>query len=329
MASAVRAAPPFPRSILVLKPSSLGDVVHTLPAVAALRRHFPHARIAWMVNPEWAPLLEGNPSIDAVLPFPRSRFRGPLGPLRLLPWARDFATEAASDLVLDFQGLLRSAFIGKLCRIRHFHGLSDAREGARFFYDATARVTPSQHAVDRYLALVASLGVPVPRPLEWPLPAAPLPEGFDADRPFIALHPFSRGQGKSLSLPDLETLCRSLAPLRLVLLGRFESPLPPSLSSLPHLENWLNRTSLPQLVSLLRQASWTISVDSGPMHIAAALSPRLLSIHTWSDPQRVGPYPPEAWIWQNGSLFQRGQPTRTLPAPSPEKAAEWLLAHVS
>ncbi len=125
-----------PGSILVLKPSSLGDVVHTLPAVSALKRRWPSTSIRWLVNPEWAPLLRGNPAVEETLLFPRQSFRGPAGPWRLLQWARAFGPAAAADLVLDFQCLLRSALVGRFCRRTRFYGLSDAREGARFFYDA-------------------------------------------------------------------------------------------------------------------------------------------------------------------------------------------------
>src|SRR5207244_10616905 len=63
-----------------------------------------------------------------------------------------------------------------------------------------------------------------------------------------------------------------------------------------------NQTSLLQLIWLIRAAHFIVSVDSGPMHIAAALTDRLLSIHTWTDPRRVGPYNPNAWVWKNGQL---------------------------
>jgi heptosyltransferase-1 len=309
-----------PRSILVLKPSSLGDVVHTLPAVSALKRRWPSASIRWLVNPEWAPLLLGNPAVDETLLFPRQSFRGLAGPWRLLQWARAFGPAGAADLVLDFQGLLRSALVGRFCRRTRFYGLSDAREGARFFYDATVPVHSGMHAVDRYLALAQAVGAPATLPLEWPLPAASLPTGFAAETPFVAIHPFSRGKGKSLSLPQLHALCEALAPLRVVLVGRSEE----TPAALPHVENWLNRTDLLELTALLRKATWTLSVDSGPMHIAAALSPRVVSIHTWSDPNRVGPYPQEAWVWQNGILFQRGSPETRLPIEGHAALGRWL-----
>ena len=225
-----------------------------------------------------------------------------------------------ADLVLDFQGLLRSALIARLCRADggRIVGLSDAREGARHFYDQTADVSAHPHAVDRYLALVAALGIDTAAPLEWPLPQGSAPAGFDATEPFILLHPFSRGAGKSLTAPDVIEFCRALAPHRVVIAGRTETPLPP----LENATDLLNRTTLPELLWLLRRAVFTVSVDSGPMHIAAALTPRLLSIHTWSDPRKVGPYQPDAWIWKDRALFQM----RDLAKPSAHQPAADITA---
>jgi ADP-heptose:LPS heptosyltransferase len=296
------AAGQSPRDIFVLKPSSLGDVVHTLPAVALVKRHWPEARLRWLINPEWATLLEGNPHVDEVVIFPRQELRGLRGLLRIAPWARGLRGRVRADLVLDFQGLLRSALIAKLCRAQggRIVGLSDAREGARLFYDHAAPVGDIDHAVDRYLGLVAALGIDIAPPLEWPLPPGSAPAGFDAAEPFVVLHPFSRGAGKSLTPAQVAEFCRALAPRRVVLAGRTEE----RVASLENATDLLNRTTVSELIWLIRRAAFVVSVDSGPMHIAAALTPRLLSIHTWSDPRKVGPYQPEAWVWKDGSLFQ-------------------------
>ncbi len=295
-----------PKEILVVKPSSLGDIVHTLPAVAAIKAHWLDAHLRWIVNPEWAPLLEGNPHVDEVVIFPRRDFRGVRGMMRIAPWARALRERINADLVLDFQGLLRSALISKLCRGEdgRIVGLSDAREGARHFYDERTDVSGCTHAVDRYLALVRALGIDLPAKLEWALPHGPEPAGFLASEPFIVLHPFSRGKGKSLSVADVVEFCRALAPAHIVLAGRTDERVPPLLN----VTDLLNRTTLAELIWLLRRASYVVSVDSGPMHIAAAFTPRLISIHTWSDPAKVGPYNPDAWIWKDGELFQMKAP---------------------
>jgi ADP-heptose:LPS heptosyltransferase len=291
-----------PREILVIKPSSLGDVVHTLPAVALVKRQWPDARLRWLINPEWAPLLEGNPHVDEVVIFPRQELRGGRGLLRIGPWATKLKQQVQADLVLDFQGLLRSALIAKLCRVDggRIIGLSDAREGAGLLYDDRAKVGGILHAVDRYLALAASLGIDTSGHLDWPLPQGSPPEGFAINEPFLLLHPFSRGKGKSLTPDDVATFCREVAPFRVILAGRSQE----QVSAPGNVTNLLNRTTLTELIWLIRQARFVVSVDSGPMHIAAALTPRLLSIHTWSDPRKVGPYRPEAWVWKDATLFR-------------------------
>ncbi len=313
-----------PRELLVIKPSSLGDVVHTLPAVALLKRHFPAARLRWLVNPEWEPLLEGNPHVDEVIVFPRAEFRRFGAVTRFLPWARRFGQEHESDLVLDFQGLLRSGLLARFARRTgsgRIVGLSDAREGAGFFYDQQADVRAQAHAVDRYLALVHSLGIPISRPLEWPLPKGSAVPGLDPG--FILLHPFSRGNDKSLSIGDVVSICHELAPLQVVIAGRAQTDVP----TLANTIGLLNRTSLSQLIWLIRQARFVVSVDSGPMHIAAAITHQLLSIHTWSDPRKVGPYNPRAWVWKSGAL----QPMSAYlpgghPAPPSSEDARLTLA---
>jgi heptosyltransferase I len=302
-----------PENILIVKPSSLGDVVHTLPAVALVKKRYPTARLRWLVNTEWAPLLEDNPDINEVIEFPRQRFRGLRGFARIAPWARQLRERAASDLVLDFQGLLRSALISRLCRTDggKIVGLSDAREGAGRFYDATVDVSGAKHAVDRYLALVASLGHVADEPLHWVFPKGSPPPGHERlSEPFVLLHPFSRGKGKSLTMGQVVEFCRALAPWQVVIAGRGTTRIEPA----PNIIDYLNRTDLHELIYLIRRARWVVSVDSGPMHIAAALAPRLVSIHTWSEPAKVGPYNPDAWIWKDGALSQMKSPAKREPA---------------
>ncbi len=302
-----------PTSILVVKPSSLGDIVHTLPAVACLKRAWPQASLRWLVNPEWMPLLEGNPDVREAIPFPRRELGGLRRFPRQIQWARLMRREYRADWVLDFQGLLRSALIGRLCRGKLLAGLSDAREGARFFYDRAADLSTKTplHAVDRYLKLAAAVGADTTGPLLWRLPEGTPPRGFEPgfeparEEPFVLLHPFSRGTGKSLSAGEVEAFCRAL-PFPVVLAGR-TAVQTARIDALENVTNLLNGTTLGELIWLIRRARFVVSVDSGPMHIAAALTPRLLSIHTWSDPARVGPYNPDAWILKDRTLYQARQ----------------------
>jgi heptosyltransferase-1 len=289
------------KSILVIKPSSLGDIVHTLPAVAAIRDAHPNAEITWVINPEWAPLLRGNPDVNHVHIFPRGDFAALNAPRTFWPWLKK-TRSLRPEVALDFQGLLRSALIGKISGAREFWGMSDGREGSRLFYKRTAKVDRRAHAVDRYLKLAESFGAPV-RALRFPLPTGdPLPR-FDPFPPFVLLHPFARGTRKSLRTSIVEKFCDAFDPIRVVIVGKSSRKI-----AVPeNCVNLLNQTTLLQLIWLTREARFVISVDSGPMHIAAAVTSQLLSIHSWSDPRRVGPYNSAAWVWKNGQLLRAGE----------------------
>jgi heptosyltransferase I len=287
------------KSILIIKPSSLGDIVHTLPAVAAIRDAHPEAEITWIINPEWTTLLRGNPDVNHVHIFPRGELTGLNAPRSLLPWLKK-TRALRPDVALDFQGLLRSALIGRVSRPGEFWGMSDGREGSRLLYHRVAKVDRRAHAVDRYLKLAEAFGAPIPEQLRFPLPTGDALPRFDTYPPFVLLHPFARGARKSLSNSVIEEFCRAFDPIRVVIAGKTVRKI-----TVPdNCVNLANQTTLLQLIWLIRKARFTISVDSGPMHIAAAATSRLVSVHTWSDPHRVGPYNSDAWIWKNGQLLQ-------------------------
>jgi ADP-heptose:LPS heptosyltransferase len=286
------------KSILIIKPSSLGDIVHTIPAVALVRDAHPDAEITWVINSEFVSLLRGNPDVNHVYIFPRGEFRGLGAPKSLIPWLKR-TRNLRPDLALDFQGLLRSALIAKIARAKQIYGMSDAREGSRWFYDRVAKVDRRAHAIERYIKLAELAGATVGESLRCPIPTGdPLPR-FDQYPPFILLHPFARGSGKSLSTAVIEEFCRAFVPRRVVVVGQSRQKINTALENCVDLTN---QTSLLQLIWLIRAAHFIVSVDSGPMHIAAALTDHLLSIHTWTDPRRVGPYNPNAWVWKNGLI---------------------------
>ena len=153
------------KRILIIKPSSLGDVVHTLPVLAALRDAFPGAHIAWLVNSTFAPLLADHSLLDEVIEFDRRRYGRMWRSLRanLAFWR--FVSEIRRrrfDLVIDLQGLVRSGLLTWFSGARRRVGLADAREGAWVFYNRRVRVESGvEHAVDKNLALLRAVGVPV------------------------------------------------------------------------------------------------------------------------------------------------------------------------
>ncbi len=311
---------------LLIKPSSLGDIVHTLPALHLLKQRFPQLACTWLVNPAFASLLEGNPDLAGTLSFPRERFRGAAGLGRFAQWLHQWPRQVPPDVAFDFQGLLRSGLTARASGAPLRLGLSDSREGARFFHSHRIQVDPQAHAIERALALPRAFGAE--GPLVFPLPAGTAPAGLGAEAPpgAILLHPFSRGQGKSLSAAQVRRLCEDLAPLPVLLVGRSELPL----EGLPaHARSLLNATTLPELIWLIRRARGVISVDSGPMHIAAALTPRVLGLHTWSDPRKVGPWHPGTTVWKAGQLMPSEQldPARcAVAAAFPDSAIPAVAA---
>ncbi len=290
-----------PKRILLVKPSSLGDVIHALPVVSAIHRHWPEAEVRWLIHPAWRSLVEHHPGVSGTVLFPREKFRGTGGWIRSIAWMRTLS-DWKPDLAIDLQGLLRSALFARLSGAPRVVGLSDAREGARLFYSERATIKRSDHAVNRYLSVLDPLGVPRPTRPVFDLPEGNLPKGFSTSTPYVVIHPYARGAGKSLSPELIRSFAAGAATYRVVMVGRggFQK----GQSDLPkNIEDWSNRTDLLELTAILRGASFIISSDSGPMHLATALHPKkTLAIHLWSDPLKVGPCSRESLVWKNGRI---------------------------
>lgn len=321
-----------PRSVLLIKPGSLGDIIHALPAVTYLHEAWPRVKIIWIVDARWRALLEGVPGIARLVEFPRERFRGPGGWARSVRWFRSLRS-LKPDLAIDLQGLMRSALMARASNAPIRIGGSDAREGATWLYNGHAQVDPHSHAVDRYRAILATAGIDTSAPPRFPLGQGSLP-ALELPEKFVLLHPYARGEGKSWDAASIVAFCRHLegtpghpgCPVVLAGVGPTPEGLPGNVVDL------LGRTTLAEFIGLARKASWVVSVDSGPAHIAAALHHRVVVVHTWSDPRRVGPYNEATAIWQGGTIRTQCLDTaRPLP---PSKAfavsdtvplADWVL----
>lgn len=309
--------PSEPERLLLLKPGSMGDVIHALPVASAIRRAWPGVELTWVIDPRWAPLLEGNPAVSHVRLFPREEFRGPSGWARAVRWYSALGA-LRPDCVLDLQGLLRSALMAKVCRAKVVVGLSDAREGARLFYGHTVPTLPDEHAVSRYRRCLPLLGIPDGG--EFYLPPGKLPA---IPHGFIVLHPFARGAGKSMDGEAIrafvsEFQARSARQIVIVGVGELPAELPAGVIDLA------GKTSLAELIGVLRAARFVASMDSGPMHLAAAIGVPLLGVHTWSNPRLVGPFNEKAWIWQGGEIRMQdfGKPPLAERPFTPESARD-------
>ncbi len=278
--------------ILIIKPSSLGDVVHALPTVNLVRRRFPDATITWLINDNFASLLKKDcPVIDGIIAFPRRE----LGKLWRLPRALKFLRRLRAerfDLVIDLQGLLRSGIMTWATGAARRVGLSDAREGSRLFYNEIVQVSRA-HAVDRYLLAARHLGGEA-GPVEFPLPSvasdiAFIDELVPPARPLIAVNPSARWETKLWGDDRFAALIKQLPRDRVVLTGSAEDA--PRIEKLAQgRANLAGKTDLAQLAEVYRRCAVVITNDSGPMHLAAAVGIPVVAIFGPTDPALTGPY---------------------------------------
>jgi lipopolysaccharide heptosyltransferase II len=288
--------------ILILKPSSLGDVIQALPVLRLLKLHQPAAEIFWWIDAALAPLLAGDPDLTGIVRFERRRWGRPRHwpeMLRSLRWlrAQDF------DLVLDLQCLARSGAFAWLARGKFLAGLDEAREGARGFYDlAVPRASFHTHAVDWYLSVLPLLGVPLHRNFCWlpdrPAVVAEVKTKWPvAESRWIALQPGARWPNKRWPATHFAALVKQLARghpgHRFVIFGGPDDrPLGEAIvpAAPDRCLNLCGRTSLTEMIEWLRLCEVLVTNDTGPMHAAAALGRPLVALFGPTEPRRTGPY---------------------------------------
>jgi heptosyltransferase-1 len=268
--------------ILVVRLGAMGDIIHTLPAVASLKNSFPGSRLTWVVEPRWAPLLEGNPFVDRRVLLDRGSsgaFRRAWHELRLEPF----------DFAVDFQGLLKSAVVACAARPERIYGYNywHARESMAALFYSDKVSTQSLHAVGRALDLAAGAGASNVVH-SFPLPAG-RPEGSLPAGAFVLASPLSGWGAKQWPLEyygRLGAFLQREMRVTLVLNG------PPaeleSLSGVP--DTTVHLSSIEGLIDATRRAVAVVGLDSGPLHLAAALGKPGVALFGPTDPARNGPY---------------------------------------
>lgn len=287
--------------ILLVKLSSFGDVIHALPTLEALRALYPQGRITWLVEESFAPLVAGHPALDEVWPIPRLRFgRKTLGreAAALAAVARRLRSRPF-DLVIDLQGLLKSAIWVALARSPRKIGFGGAREGSYLVLtEKLPRYDPDKHAVLRYLEAARYLGGPDGSPrfrLEHLLTGTGKPLDETLTKPYVVLHPGARWAAKLWPAASWARLAEWLAKqgLDLVLTGSSaDRPLAAAVESecQASVINLAGRTNLPELAAVLKGAILAVTTDTGPMHLAAALGTRVAALFGPTAPWRTGPF---------------------------------------
>jgi len=306
-----------PFRILVVRLSSMGDVIHTLPAAATLKHSFPHSRLTWLIRPRWMPLLESNPYIDEVIPLDRSISAGFAG-------ARRLRTEHF-DLAVDFQGLIQTALLAAAARPDKLVGFDRARvreRSAAWFYSSGVQ-TRAEHAVDRNLELAAGAGA-TNLLRTFPLPPG-APEGSLPEGKFVLASPFAGWGAKQWPMEYWTELAREL-DLPLVVNG------PPDAA--PLLEQirgaHMHLSGISGLIDATRRAHAVVGVDSGPLHLAAALLKRGVAIYGPTNPGRHGPYGGSFRMLRAPDAvanYSRGaEPDESMRAITPAMVAAALMA---
>ncbi len=267
--------------ILVVRLGSLGDILHALPAVALLRHTWPQAAIDWVVHPKWRDLLAGNPLAVELIYVDRKSSPSLRQALRRL-------RATAYDFAIDFQGLIQSAIVTRLARraaAYGFHRTLVREWPAALFYTHALR-TSEPHVVDRNLALAVAAGA-TPGPAEFPLPLG-RPEGQLPQR-FVLAAPLAGWTSKQWPLEYYAPLARLL---------RVRLALPLVLNGAPSSEPVLRTVAgahvhvsgVSGLIDATRRATAVLGLDSGPMHLAAALGKPGVALFGPTDPARIGPY---------------------------------------
>jgi heptosyltransferase I len=270
--------------ILAVRLGAMGDIIQALPAVAALKLAHPQSHLTWLVEPKWAPLLNANPFVDRVVFLHRESPSGLYQTWRTL-------TEFPFDYAVDFQGLFKSALAAAAARPAQLYGFdpSQVRErGAAFFY--THRILAgAAHVVDRNLELAAAVPHVKGTPAEPPAFSIPtgIPEGDLPAGDFVLASPSAGWASKQWPLDHYRALAVRLQSeygIPLVLNGPPGAPFQNVEPALTHY------SSLAGLIHATRRAAAVIGVDSGPLHLAAALAKPGVAIFGPTDPQRNGPY---------------------------------------
>lgn len=288
--------------ILILKPSSLGDVVQALPVARLLRRQFPDATIDWWLNRELGPLLEGDPDIRRIVPFDRKRWSSPLALPDIFSTIRSLRSERY-DWVIDLQSLARSAALAWIASGTRTIGLDDRREGAPALYDiAVPRASATTHAVDWYLDVLRTLDVPVHWNFEW-MPSHPgtvaglARRGLIAPGEWIAVQPGARWENKRWPVESYAELAGRLLernPARRIAIlgGAGDRTLGRQIAERtgPRVANLCGELSLPEMVEFLRQCALMVTNDTGPMHVGVAVGTPVIGIFGPTNPLRTGPY---------------------------------------
>lgn len=295
------------RNILLIKMSSLGDILHTLPFAAALRKRYPQAKITWLVHPQFAGFVPDAPTIDEVLYFDKVKFNkmGLSDKLKYYGEMKELLHSKHFDLVIDMQGLFKSAVLAAISGCDNRIGYCEMREGSGFISKAITGTHSKDHVIERYLDVARYLGAEVGE-LEFPMPdltkegvavqAKLTAAGWQPDKPYIVIVPGARWVTKEWPPEHYGELAKKLVAegKYVVLAGgpdeKAKGAKIVELADSSKVIDLTGGTTLRELAALIKGCCFYVSADTGPLHFAAALKKPLVAMYGPTKADRTGPY---------------------------------------
>ncbi len=288
----------LPKKILIIKPSSLGDVVHSLPFLNAVRDRFPGAEIHWVIAKGLEGLLEGHPMINKLWIINKDEWKkiknvkGTITELKVLFGS---LKKEKFDIAVDLQGLLRSGVLTAVSGASVRIGFSEAREGGGIFYSHRVDGGKDIHAVDRYLKIAKFLGCDI-TDVCFPLPlsfnSSHITHHLSPAEEYAVMVPGARWHTKRWPPERFGELASRLQVKSIVVGGKSDKDIADRVvdSSKGNAISLAGKTNIKELIEVMRMARFVVSNDSGPMHIAAALGVPVFAIFGPTNPLRTGPY---------------------------------------
>lgn len=313
-----------PSRVLIIRPSALGDVCRTVPAAVFIRRHWPGARIDWLVFDAFTPAVEHHPCVGGVVRFHRKLLgeafsRGRIGPVTaFLGLLRD----ARYDVVFDLQGLARSGLFTWATRAPRRVGLADAREFGWLGYTERHKIARDIHSVDRMMGVLNASGVPThpPTALELRLYTPPADrQWLQSDqslvgRRYAVVAPTSRWEGKRWPAERFAQLVPRLLAMGLdavVLVGssgeraQCEPLLRLATGDSSRVVDRIGATSVGQLMALVEGSELVVANDSAALHMAVGFARPFVALYGPTRVELVGPYGGEESVLQHVEAGER------------------------
>ncbi|MDH3393661.1 MAG: glycosyltransferase family 9 protein, partial [Desulfobulbaceae bacterium] len=273
-----------PKKILIIKPSALGDIVHTLPFLDTIKHTYPDASIHWVVARGLHTFLEDHPLIDKLWIFDKEKWKRP-GKLpqtiqELVSLTRELRQERF-DVSIDLSGLLRSGLITMAANARYKIGFKEADEGSTFFYSHRIHGSMQIHAIDRYLKIAEAMGC---RPIPVRYPFAPYDSSpsicRDLPKEYVVITPSAGKEANRWPAERFGQLAAQLDLPSLLIGGKSDQPVAEQVvrNANGKAISLAGKTSLKELIPIIGNAKYFITNDTGPMHIAAALNVPVFAI---------------------------------------------------